>query len=201
MERLTDRTEKGHAYLVNVKPDEQEVDSPYKNTLQCILDCFERLAAYEDTGLTPGDIKDLQGLCKEKGLAEYVYTIIRAKRLIAKDNERSMEQDERIEQLEAELDEYRKKEADGRLVVLPYPIGTKVYIIIRHGVLHDKILENVVCGYSESEWQGSINKGKDSRFVICHNSYNMPSAYELRDVFSTHAEAEAALKAQEGAEG
>jgi len=53
MERLTDRTEKGHAYLVNVKPDEQEVDSPYKNTLQCILDCFERLAAYEDTGLTP----------------------------------------------------------------------------------------------------------------------------------------------------
>ena len=46
--RLTARTENGCAYLVNVKPDEQEVDSPYKNTLQCILDCFERLAAYED---------------------------------------------------------------------------------------------------------------------------------------------------------
>lgn len=77
--------------------------------------------------------------------------------------------------------------------VLPYPIGTKVYIIIRHGVLHDKILENVVCGYSESEWQGSINKGRDSRFVICHNSYNMPNAYELRDVFLTREAAEAAL--------
>lgn len=48
MSRLTARTETGHAYLVNVKPDEQEVDSPHKNTLQCILDCFERLAHYED---------------------------------------------------------------------------------------------------------------------------------------------------------
>ena len=59
MERLTDRTEKGHAYLVNVKPDEQEVDSPYKNTLQCILDCFERLAAYEDTTLEPVAVERL----------------------------------------------------------------------------------------------------------------------------------------------
>ena len=48
MSRLTARTETGHAYLVNVRPDEQEVDSPHKNTLQCILDCFERLAQYED---------------------------------------------------------------------------------------------------------------------------------------------------------
>lgn len=48
MERLTARTKNGHAYLVNVKPDEQEVNSPHKNTLQCILDCFERLAQYED---------------------------------------------------------------------------------------------------------------------------------------------------------
>ena len=53
MNRLTARTKNGHAYLVNVKPDEQEVNSPHKNTLQCILDCFERLAAYEDTGLEP----------------------------------------------------------------------------------------------------------------------------------------------------
>lgn len=48
MSRLTARTENGNAYLVNVKPDEQEVDSLRKNTLQCILDCFERLAQYED---------------------------------------------------------------------------------------------------------------------------------------------------------
>ena len=48
MDRLTARTKNGHAYLVNVKPDEQEVNSPHKNTIQCILDCFERLAQYED---------------------------------------------------------------------------------------------------------------------------------------------------------
>ena len=59
MERLTARTENGNAYLVNVKPDEQEVDSPYKNTLQCILDCFERLAAYEDTGLDPEEVAEM----------------------------------------------------------------------------------------------------------------------------------------------
>lgn len=133
MNRLTARNEKGLAYLVNVKPDEQAVDSPHKNTLQCILDCFERLAHYEDL------------------------------------------------------------EEQGRLLVLPFRFGAKVHIVIRHGVLHDKILENTVCGYSESEWHGSQNAGKDGRFVICHNSYNMPSAYELRDVFATRAEAEAAL--------
>ena len=48
IERLTARNKNGLAYLVNVKPDEQEVDSPYKNTLKCILDCFERLAQYEE---------------------------------------------------------------------------------------------------------------------------------------------------------
>jgi hypothetical protein len=59
MSRLTARTETGHAYLVNVKLDEQEVDSPHKNTLQCILDCFDRLAAYEDTGLDPEEVAEM----------------------------------------------------------------------------------------------------------------------------------------------
>ena len=48
IERLTARNKNGLAYLVKVKPNEQEVDSPYKNTLKCILDCFERLAQYEE---------------------------------------------------------------------------------------------------------------------------------------------------------
>ena len=52
-ERLTNRTHDGHAYLVNVKDDEQEVECKSENTAQCILDSWERLAAYEDTGLTP----------------------------------------------------------------------------------------------------------------------------------------------------
>ena len=48
MSRLSARTTNGHAYLVGVKPNEQEVNSPYRNTLQCIVDCFERLATLED---------------------------------------------------------------------------------------------------------------------------------------------------------
>ena len=57
--RLTNRSPKnGMAYLVNVKPDEQEVDSPYKNTLRCIMDSFNRLAAYEDSGLSPEEVQE-----------------------------------------------------------------------------------------------------------------------------------------------
>ena len=49
-ERLTNRTHDGHAYLVNVKDDEQEVECKSENTAQCILDSWDRLAAYEDLG-------------------------------------------------------------------------------------------------------------------------------------------------------
>ena len=59
-ERLTNRTNDGHAYLVNVKDDEQEVECKSKNTAQCILDSWERLAAYEDTGLTPEEVAALK---------------------------------------------------------------------------------------------------------------------------------------------
>ena len=59
MERLTARTHDGHAYLANVKDDEQEVECRSRNTAQCIMDSWERLAAYEDTGLSPADIPAL----------------------------------------------------------------------------------------------------------------------------------------------
>lgn len=57
IERLTARNKDGIAYLVNVKPDEQEVNSPYKNTLKCILDCFERLAQYEEEAIARQSVK------------------------------------------------------------------------------------------------------------------------------------------------
>lgn len=60
MERLTGRTDKGFAYLAGVRPDEQAVDSEYPNTLNCILESFERLAAYEETGLAPEEIAALK---------------------------------------------------------------------------------------------------------------------------------------------
>jgi len=57
IERLTARNKNGLAYLVNVKPNEQEVDSPHKNTLKCILDCFERLAQYEEEAIARQSVK------------------------------------------------------------------------------------------------------------------------------------------------
>jgi RNA polymerase-binding transcription factor DksA len=59
-ERLTARSPKnGMAYLVNVKQNEQVVESPYPNTLRCIMDSFNRLAAYEDSGLSPDEVQEL----------------------------------------------------------------------------------------------------------------------------------------------
>lgn len=57
MERLTKRTEVGIAYLVKVKQNEQEIEG-VKNTLQCLFDSWQRLASYEDTGLTPAKVAE-----------------------------------------------------------------------------------------------------------------------------------------------
>jgi len=60
-ERLTERSPKNSmAYLINVKQNEQDVESPYPNTLRCIMDSFNRLAAYEDSGLSPEEVQELK---------------------------------------------------------------------------------------------------------------------------------------------
>jgi hypothetical protein len=58
--RLTARNKNGIAYLINVKSDEQEIESEYPNTLQCALDGIEELCRYEETGLTPAGIVSMQ---------------------------------------------------------------------------------------------------------------------------------------------
>lgn len=55
--RLTTRSPKNNmAYLVNVKDNEQDLEGSY-NTLVCVKDAIERLAAYEDIGVLPGEIQ------------------------------------------------------------------------------------------------------------------------------------------------
>lgn len=56
MDRLTRLYKAGRYSLAKVKDSEQEVDSPYPNTLRAILESFQRLGAYEDTGMTPDEI-------------------------------------------------------------------------------------------------------------------------------------------------
>lgn len=47
MERLTAIAPNGMAYLVKVKPNEQEVESHYPNTLKAIMESFQKLSEYE----------------------------------------------------------------------------------------------------------------------------------------------------------
>ncbi len=61
LDRLTDRSPKNNmAYLVGVKNDEQELEGTY-NTLMCVRDALEKLAAYEDSERAPEDFKQLVG--------------------------------------------------------------------------------------------------------------------------------------------
>ena len=47
-DRLTKLGANGVYGLVKVKDNEQEVDSPYRDTLSAIVECFQRLAEYEN---------------------------------------------------------------------------------------------------------------------------------------------------------
>jgi hypothetical protein len=69
-----------------------------------------QLDAYKATGLNPGDIKDMQEICKKNGLAKYVNLIAKAKQQMVKSNEYSIDQDARIEQLESRLSESQRRE-------------------------------------------------------------------------------------------
>lgn len=69
--RLTEKYGGGFG-LVKVKDDEQEVESPYPNTLKAILECFNRLGelenAIEDGELVP--VVRGEWIAEQKG-AEY----------------------------------------------------------------------------------------------------------------------------------
>ena len=55
MNRLTKKFPGGYG-LVKVKDNEQDIESPYPNTLRACFESWQRLGAYEDTGLTPNEI-------------------------------------------------------------------------------------------------------------------------------------------------
>jgi len=98
MERLTQWIGEGEDRKAIARQDRRDIGDK---------DCVNRLAAYEDTGLTPEEIKDfvqrweqaveLAGLCKQAGVDH--------------------------------LQELVKAEKDGRLVVLPCKVGDTVYKI------------------------------------------------------------------------
>ena len=66
MERLTRRSDTGHAYYPRCF--EEPCNGNGCKFKDCLFDetICERLAAYEDTGLTPGDIKELLDMAVSK---------------------------------------------------------------------------------------------------------------------------------------
>ena len=176
MDRLTARAHDGHAYLANVKDDEQEVECRSRNTAQCIMDSWERLAAYEDTGLEPEEIKQMCALAR---LNSNIF-----------DND-----------FGNHIAELIVAEQDGRLVVLPCKVGDTLYVDKRTIVDGWRVK-----GVSAELATGKVvafSTNKQSAFIKIEFFYNQGEK-TFRDryvisaigktVFLTRAEAEAALK-------
>ena len=135
MERLTRRSATGHAYYPRCF--EAPCDGDGCKIRDCLFDntICERLAAYEDTGLTPEEvsalIKDWSDFCTTIGECGGI---------------------DRLREL-AEADK------DGRLVVLPVkpvltPILSSMLYIIEDGDIYEDTLYEAVVGMSES---GKVN--------------------------------------------
>ena len=88
-----------------------------------IQDCFNRLAEYENIGLTPEQIKEVDKLYRKK--CEEL-----AKMKEKKCCPDCKHKEECIKDIEAELEEYHELEEQGRLLKLPCTPGTTVYQIL-----------------------------------------------------------------------
>lgn len=129
--------------------------------------CVERLAAYEETGLTPEESKRMSNILMDVGIDyncswEYVKNWL----------------------LDDRLRELAEADKDGRLVVLPCKVGDTIYHISKVRTSHfedDKIIID-----DEGRW-----KIYEMPFALIH----LP--YIGKSYFLTREEAEAALEAME----
>lgn len=111
MERLTERDEYGNADIIGVDSADLQLNLNF-NEFNQVTEALNRLAAYEDTGLTP-----------EK-CAKFAQADEEGRYIVLKDRER-----EGVERLR----EIALADKDGRLVVLPCKVGDTVY----HHVCND----------------------------------------------------------------
>ena len=171
MERVTIKTEKGAALKMgDTYPSE---DAARKDLMRRYRIAVDRLAAYEDTGLEPGEV--LTG----KELAEVGCAIIRLKEY----------QD--IGSI-AHLRELAQAEMDGRLVVMPCRVGDTVHIIRGEAII--TATAEAIHQWCSRKWK--INVHTDNRhthwvgYEICLDDF-------CKTVFLTREEAEEALKKRE----
>ena len=153
---------------------------------QIIRKLYSALAAYEDTGLTPEEINDLASVREISPEAEYAINkhadsiIERLDKLLAQTDD------------DARLRELAEADKDGRLVVLPYKVGQRVFALLDT----DKHI-------SECEVK-QIGLGNEIGFVGLEpigargRKYGVSLNGFGKTVFLTREEAEKALEEQDG---
>lgn len=171
----------------------REIPCPYNGACSQ-RKVWERLKAYEDTGLTPEEINDLASVREISPEAEYAI------------NKHADNIIERLDKLlhqtddDARLRDLAEADKDGRLVVLPCKVGEKLWVIGRDNVPREMELEppdiRTVCTDEDNLCMSTCNRRPDG---YC--------AYRLRNdgtsigktVFLTRDEAEKALEAMKDA--
>lgn len=176
MERLTRRSDAGHAYYPRCF--EAPCDGDGCKIRDCLFDntICERLAAYEDSGLTPKEVKQMSNILMDVGIDyncswEYVKNWL----------------------LDDRLRELAEADKDERVVVLPVkpvltPILSSMLYIIEDGEIYEDALYEAVVGMSES---GKVN--------VVYTTLSDQIFFEQADigktVFLTREEAKKALEA------
>lgn len=184
-ERLTHRDSKGDVWI----KDAAHVDEQGQI---CMLS--ERLAQYEDIGLTPDEITDMiyrfeAFLCEMTGgrMSKSNYTL---DAMISAANEYQQSLcDECWDR--SELAKYYELEHEGRLVVLPVKVGDTVYEANKHrNIISTYKVTNVVI------MAGTRNYGWELIEGIYSNINGFNEYAFGRSVFLTREEAEKALEAK-----
>ena len=157
MERLTQRLRTGEALMAS--------DYEEKYTEQGWIDVLQnRLAAYEDTGLTPGEVKSMQ--------EEHFSGLEMAK----------------LHSALMELKKYQEADKDGRLVMLPCQSGEHVFALLdnQKHVWECEVEHAVLDGWRKVFAIRPLGHSKDS--------YYAPFGAFGQTVFLTREEAEKALE-------
>ena len=162
----------------------------------CRTDCsykqiYDRLAEYEDTGLTPKEIEDMVSVREITPEAEYAIDK-HANNLIQKLNELITKTDEKNE-----LQRYKDAEEKGLLLRLPCKVGDTVYRIVDRGYLKDTCETDcyscdILCPYEGREYERviEIKPWKMANIPMIANAMEKLG----KTVFLTREEAEKALE-------
>jgi predicted nuclease with TOPRIM domain len=190
MDRLTARNQAGLAYLVNVKPNEQAVDSEYPNTLRCILESFKRLAAYEDTGLTPEEINALKSGC-DTMIKENADLLAENAKLLSENNANDraiIELNDENANLRAELE--RSKE-----IVQKYATSARAIALWLNEFCNDKLPYDEMIAEAARKASAEIEQVRAEReaAIICNGC-------ELKNTVGCHC-AKALWRGKDGVNG